>query len=90
MKVLALSAIIVANLVGFTGCDSLFKKPPEVQPEVKVETPITSPEEDNKVKEMLKDYFGKLYEKPINEYQQNILKGEITDNITGMFAKRTI
>lgn len=90
MKVLALSAIIVANLVGFTGCDSLFKKPPEVQPEVKVETPITSPEEDNKVKEMLKDYFGKLYEKPINEYQQNILKGEIPDNISGMVAKRTL
>lgn len=90
LKALALSAIIVANLVSFSGCDSLFKKTPEVQPEPKIETPITSPDEDNKVKEMLKDYFSKVYEKPINEYEQNILSGNIPDSISGMIANRTL
>jgi len=90
LKVLALSAIIVANLVSFTGCDSLFKKAPAVEPEPKVETPITSPNEDNKVKDMLKEYFGKMYEKPVNEYEQNILMGVIPDNISGMIAQRTL
>jgi hypothetical protein len=90
LKTLALSAIIVANLMIFSGCDSLFKKTPEVQPEPKIETPITSPDEDNKVKEMLKEYFGKIYEKPINEYEQNILSGNIPDSISGMIANRTL
>ena len=90
LKTLALSAIIVANLMSFSGCDSLFKKTPEVQPEPKIETPITSPDEDNKVKEMLKEYFGKIYEKPINEYEQNILSGNIPDSISGMIANRTL
>lgn len=90
LKALVVSAIIVANLVSFSGCDSLFKKPPESQPEPKVETPITSPDEDNKVKEILKEYFGAMYDKPINEYEENLIGGIIPDNISGMIAERTL
>lgn len=82
---------LVALTVTSTGCSLIFKKnekPPEVQ--TKVETPDTSVEEDKKVLEILSNYFNTVYSVPIENYTQNVVSGNIPDNLKTFFAKRTL
>lgn len=82
---------LVSVTVSSTGCSLLFKKdekPPE-QP-AKIETPVTSVEEDNKVLSMLDKYFDAVYGEAFENYYQNVVTGNIPEKLKTFIAKRTI
>ncbi|NLD45750.1 MAG: hypothetical protein GX660_00930, partial [Clostridiaceae bacterium] len=49
LKLLALSSVVALLITG-TGCSLLFKKKVAPEPEKKIETPDTNPQEDEKAK----------------------------------------
>lgn len=78
-------------MISSSACSILFKKEEPIPDKPKkVETPETSVEEDNKVLEMLNEYFEKVYNQPIQDYNQNIVTGNLPDKLKSYIAKRTL
>lgn len=92
-KKLKLFAIItmLTVTVSSTGCSMIFKQKEKAPEEPKkIETPATSVEEDKKVLEMLGKYFEAVYSKQIDDYAQNVVTGNIPEELKGFIAQRTI
>lgn len=81
---------VVALMVSGTGCSMLLKKPVEKEPEKKIETPDTSPQEDEKAKAFIGKYFETLYGQPLLDYTGNLMSGSIPNNIMEYISKKTI
>jgi len=89
LKLLALSSVVALLITG-TGCSLLFKKKVAPEPEKKIETPDTNPQEDEKAKAFIAKYFEVLYGQPTQGYSTNLITGSIPSALTEYIAKKTI
>lgn len=90
LKFIAIITMLTV-MVSSSGCSILFKKDEPIPEEPKkVETPETSVQEDIKVLEMLSKYFEEVYNQPIEDYNHNVVTGNLPEKLKPFIAKRTL
>lgn len=88
LRLLALSSVVALLITG-TGCSLLFKKKPVVEPEKRIETPDTDPQEDEKAKAFITKYFETLYGQSTQSYASNLIVGSVPSHLNDYIAKIT-
>lgn len=90
LRLIGVAVIVAANLM-VSGCSIPFFGGKEKKAEEKkVETPVTSIEEDSKVKALMDSYFKALFKEPVEKYSENSLKGIVPNSIKSMVSARTL
>lgn len=84
-------ALIGCCILLFSGCDflnNLFGEAPTAKPAVK--TPVSDVEEDEKAKNLVKEFYTKLFAESIDTSYKNNVEGNVLDKVQSMISKDTI
>lgn len=84
-------ALISCVVFVFSGCDILDKLMGKTTTTKQgAQTPISSSEEDEKAKNLIKDFYAKIYAEPIDVSYKNNVEGNVLDKVAGNISKDTI